>query len=165
MQKIEDTKKSVDFLPDELKSCFEGVHDFTKCLTIEPSSVEFLQPYLKEEHLLNIIEQIPQIPQIPQIQQIPQNPPAVNRFTLDSSSILGNQEQKDQLNAAIREIVPNFKSFQLVYTSKDDAYDHETIFQKSRNHVITLLLVKSTTNKIMGGVIPIQFQNLNGNYS
>ena len=107
MQKIEDTKKSVDFLPDELKSCFEGVHDFTKCLTIEPSSVEFLQPYLKEEHLLNIIEQIPQIPQI---QQIPQNPPAVNRFTLDSSSILGNQEQKDQLNAAIREIVPNFRS-------------------------------------------------------
>ena len=100
MQKIEDTKKSVDFLPDELKSCFEGVHDFTKCLTIEPSSVEFLQPYLKEEHLLNIIE------------QIPQNPPAVERFTLlDSSSILGNQEQKDQLNAAIREIVPNFKSF------------------------------------------------------
>ena len=154
MQKIEDTKKSVDFLPDELKSCFEGVHDFTKCLTIEPSSVEFLQPYLKEEHLLNIIE------------QIPQNPPAVERFTqFDSSSILGNQEQKDQLNAAIREIVPNFKSFQLVYTSKDDAYDHETIFQKSKNHVITLLLVKSTTNKIMGGVIPIQFQNLNGNWS
>ena len=99
MQKIEDTKKSVDFLPDELKSCFEGVHDFTKCLTIEPSAVEFLQPYLKEEHLLDIIEQIP---------QNPQNPPAVNKFTLDSSIILGNQEQKDQLNAAIREIVPNF---------------------------------------------------------
>ena len=69
MQKIEDTKKSVDFLPDELKSCFEGVHDFTKCLTIDPSSVEFLQPYLKEGHLLNIIE------------QIPQNPPTVERFT------------------------------------------------------------------------------------
>ena len=56
MQKIEDIKKSVDFLPNELKSCFERVLEFTKCLTIEPSSIEFLQPYLNEDQLLNIIE-------------------------------------------------------------------------------------------------------------
>ena len=57
MQKIEDLKKSVDFLPNELNSCFKSVFEFSKCLTIEPSSIEFLQPYLQEEQqLLNIIE-------------------------------------------------------------------------------------------------------------
>jgi len=56
MEKIQDIKKSVDFLPNELKSCFKSVFEFTKCLTIEPSSIEFLQPYLQEDQLLNIIE-------------------------------------------------------------------------------------------------------------
>ena len=63
MQRIEDTKKLVEFLPDDLKSCFEGVFDFKKYLTIEPSSVEFLRPYLKEGHFLDVIAQPPQKPQ------------------------------------------------------------------------------------------------------
>ena len=59
MQKIEDMKKSIDFVPKELQNCFERVFELSKTLTIQPSSLEFLQPYLKEDHLLNIIEQIP----------------------------------------------------------------------------------------------------------
>ena len=56
MQKIEDLKKSIDFLPNELKSCFKSVFELSKFLTIEPSSIEFLKPYLQEEQkLLNMI--------------------------------------------------------------------------------------------------------------
>ena len=50
----------------------------------------------------------------------------------------------------------------MVYTSKDHAYNHETIYEKCKNHTITLLLVKSSTNKIMGGLIPVKLQNYNG---
>ena len=49
----------------------------------------------------------------------------------------------------------------MIYSSTEYAYNRETIFDKCKNHVITLLIVKSTTNKIMGGLIPIKFQELN----
>ena len=49
MQKIEDLKKSVEFLPNELNKCFKSVFELSTFLTIEPSTIEFLKPYLKEE--------------------------------------------------------------------------------------------------------------------
>ena len=48
--------KSVDFLPNKLKNCSQSDFDFTKYQTIEPSWIEFLKLYLKENHLLNFIE-------------------------------------------------------------------------------------------------------------
>ena len=49
MQKIEDIKKSTDFLPSELQNCFESIYELSKCLTIKPSSVEFLKPFIKDD--------------------------------------------------------------------------------------------------------------------
>ena len=64
------------------------------------------------------------------------------------------------------------EEFKLAYTSNQHNYDHETIYEKCKNHVISLLLLKSSTNhkgkdcksKIMGGLSPIKIKNYEGNF-
>ena len=58
----------------------------------------------------------------------------------------------------------------MIYSTNEHSYDDETIWQKCKNHSITLLLVKSSDNhkgkqcqsKIMGGLSPIQLKNYDG---
>ena len=64
------------------------------------------------------------------------------------------------------------EEFKLVYTSNQHIYDHETIYEKCKDHAITLLLLKSSTNhkgkdcksKIMGGLSPLKIKNYEGNF-
>ena len=46
MSKIDEIKGNHEFLQDDLKNCFKDVAELSKSLTIEPSSIVFLKPYL-----------------------------------------------------------------------------------------------------------------------
>jgi hypothetical protein len=66
------------------------------------------------------------------------------------------------MTGAIKAYHPNLKEFKKIYSCTQDGYSLNTIYEKCKNHAITLLLIKSNFQKILGGYTQTEWKDYNG---
>ena len=56
-------------------------------------------------------------------------------------------------------ILDNIQGYTKIYSSTVDGFDTKTFHEKCKNHVHTIAIAKSNHSKILGGYLPMKWQN------
>ena len=62
------------------------------------------------------------------------------------------------MNDYMTSVLANIKGYTKIYSSSVDGFNTKTFHEKCKNYIHTIILVKSNFGKILGGYLPMKWQ-------
>ena len=63
------------------------------------------------------------------------------------------------MNEYMQSVLSNINGYTKIYSSNEDEFNSNTFHEKCKNHIHTIIITKSNYAKILGGYLPMKWEN------